>query len=217
MNNSTLNFTGSDSGFGDNNNSAYIEINNKLIVIDCGITVFNELKRKFDFNNYTDIEIIITHLHNDHAGSLSQFILYLWFVYNKKAKVISSCVNLKKYLEITGTPDEAYILSNSDNNIQFIKTEHVKELDCYGFILKINNKTIIYTGDTKTLTPFLPYMDKTDELYVDVSKNGGVHLKFDDIIQDLRMIKNRGTNVYLMHIDDKKYISERCNNEFEIK
>lgn len=37
MNNSTLTFLGSDSGFGDNNNSAYIELENKLIIIDCGI------------------------------------------------------------------------------------------------------------------------------------------------------------------------------------
>lgn len=217
MNNSTLTFLGSDSGFGDNNNSAYIELENKLIIIDCGITVFNTLKRKFDFTKYNDIEIIITHLHNDHAGSLSQLILYLWYIYNIKAKVISACKNIKEYLRITGTPDEAYTLTNTGTNIQFIETEHVKEIDCYGFLLKVDNKTIIYTGDTKTLVPFLPYMDDADELYVDVSKNGGVHLKIDDIMQDLRNIKHNKTNVYLMHIDDRTYVYEKCNGEFEIK
>ena len=30
-----LNFLGTDAGFGDNNNSAYIEIGNKFILIDC--------------------------------------------------------------------------------------------------------------------------------------------------------------------------------------
>ena len=217
MNNSTLTFLGSDSGFGDTNNSAYIEQENKLIIIDCGLTVFNTLKRKFDFTKYNDIEIIITHLHNDHAGSLSQLILYLWYIYNIKAKVISACKNIKEYLRITGTPDEAYTLTNADTNIQFIETEHVKEIDCYGFLLKVDNKTIIYTGDTKTLVPFLPSIDDADELYVDVSKNGGVHLKIDDIMQDLREIKHNKTNVYLMHIDDRTYVYEKCNGEFEIK
>ena len=56
-----------------------------------------------------------------------------------------------------------------------------------------------------------------DELYVDVSKNGGVHLKIDDIMQDLREIKHNKTNVYLMHIDDRTYVYEKCNGEFEIK
>ena len=217
MSNSTLSFLGSDAGFGDNNNSAYVETDNKLIIIDCGMTVFNTLKRKFDFSKYTEIEIIITHLHNDHAGSLSQLILYLWYIYNIKAKVISACKNMKEYLTITGTPDEAFTLVESDNHIKMIETEHVKELDCYGILLKVNNKTIIYTGDTKTLTPFLPHIDAADELYVDVSKNGGVHLKFDDVLQDLQNIKQHGTDVYLMHIDDKKYISEQCSGEFEIK
>ena len=216
MNNSILSFIGSDSGYGDNNNSAYIELNNKIIIIDCGMTVFNTLKKKINFNNYTDIEIIITHLHNDHAGSLSQLILYLWFVYNKKAKVISACKHIKEYLKITGTPDEAYILTNTDDNIQFIETEHVQHIDCYGFTLKIGDRRIVYTGDTKILEPFLPYIKDANELYVDVSKNGGVHLQFDDIRQELRRIKENGTNIYLMHIDDREYISNKSNNEFEI-
>ena len=217
MSKSILNFLGSDAGFGNNNNSAYIETKNKLILIDCGMTVFNAVKRKFDFSKYNEIEIIITHLHNDHAGSLSQFIMYLWFIYNIKAKVISACKNIKEYLKITGTPEDAYTLVNTDTNIQLIKTQHVKEIDCYGFALKVYDKTIIYTGDTNTLEPFLPYIDNANELYIDVSKNGGVHLKFEDIIQDLRYIKQKGVDVYLMHIDDKKYISECSNNEFEIK
>ena len=190
-NNSILNFIGSDAGFGENNNSAYMEQDNKLTIIDCGSTVFKELKKKFDFNKYQNIEIIITHLHNDHAGSLSQLILYLWYVCGKKANVISACKRMKDYLEITGTPNEAYNLLTSTDNIQFIPTEHAIHLDCYGFKLQINNKTIIYTGDTNTLDPFLPYINNANELYVDVSKNGGVHLKFEDIIPTLHNIQQK--------------------------
>lgn len=216
MSDSMLNFLGSDSGFGDNNNSAYIEINNKLIIIDCGITVFNIIKKKFDFNKYKEIQIIITHLHNDHAGSLSQFILYLWYVYNIQAHIISSCSNMKEYLKFTGTPDESYTLTNICENIEFIKTEHVKELDCYGFRLTINNKKLVYTGDTSTLNPFMPYIMEADELYVDISKNGGVHLKYDDVVDELRNIKSKGTKVYLMHIDDREYIEKKAKEEFYV-
>lgn len=217
MNDSTLTFTGSDAGFGDNNNSAYVEVDNQLIIIDCGITVFNAIKNKFDFKKYDDITIVITHLHNDHAGSLSQFIMYLWYVHNKKSKVLSACQNIKQFLTITGTPDEAYSLNSTTLNIQFIKTEHVEHIDCYGFCMNVNNKNIVYTGDTKTLKPFKPYIEKADELYVDVSKNGGVHLKFDDVKNELQNIQHNGTKVYLMHTDDKEYIRKRCDGEFEIK
>lgn len=214
MNNSTLTFLGQDSGFGENNNSAYIEYNNDLYIIDCGFTVFNIIKNKFNFAKYNNINVIITHLHNDHAGSLSQLILYLGFVHNIKTNIISKCKNIKKYLEITGTPSESYDLKDSLENLEFIETNHVKYLDAYGFILKIDNKKIIYTGDTNTLEPFIPYLNNVSELYIDVSKSGGPHLKIDDIYNKLKELKQNGTNIYLMHLDDKEYINKITNNEF---
>ena len=211
MNNSLLTFLGKDSGFGDNNNSAYIEDNNNLYIIDCGFTVFNIIKNKFDFKKYDSINVIITHLHNDHAGSLSQVILYLFFIYNIKVNVVSKCENIKKYLEITGTPNEAYTLQDWLENLEFIKTIHTKYLDAYGFRLIINNKTLIYTGDTNTLEPFIPYLDNTNELYIDVSRFGDAHLKIDEVYEKL---KQKGINIYLKHLDDKKYINNITNNKF---
>ena len=181
-----------------------------------GFSIFEKLKNNFDFNKYNKIEIIITHLHNDHAGSLSQFILYIWFVYHKKVTVFCNCQKIKEYLDITGTTKEAYELKTNTNFLEFIKTEHAKELDSYGFKLNLNGKTIIYTGDTATLDPFIPYLDECNEFYVDVSKSGGVHLKFVDIIETLRKIKSRNIDIFLMHLDDKNYIANLNNNEFYI-
>lgn len=211
-----LNFFGSDAGFGERNNSAYYEKDNEIYIIDCGFTVFQEIRKNIDFSKYEKINIIITHLHNDHAGSLSQVILFAWFVYNKKVTVISKCENIEKYLEITGTTREAYEIKTELDNLKFIKTQHVKELDCYGFEWKINGKKILYTGDTYTLEPYMESLKNADELYTDISKNGGVHLKLEDYYEQLKYIKQNGTNVILMHIDDKKYIQEKSNNEFII-
>ena len=208
MNNKLLTFLGKDSGFGEKNNSAYIVLEDKLVLIDCGFTVFEDIKKKFDLSNYSKIEVIITHLHNDHAGSLSQLILYSWFIYNKKVTVYTKCINMKKYLEITGTPSESYEIKDGNENLKFIKTEHVDYLDAYGFELKINNRKIVYTGDTKTIEPFLPYIDECSELYIDVSKYGGAHLKIDDVSDILNGISNKGIYVNLMHIDDWEYIKK---------
>lgn len=208
MNNKLLTFLGKDSGFGEKNNSAYIVLEDKLVLIDCGFTVFEDIKKKFDLSNYSKIEVIITHLHNDHAGSLSQLILYSWFIYNKKVTVYTKCINMKKYLEITGTPSESYEIKDGSENLKFIKTDHVDYLDAYGFELKVNNRKIVYTGDTKTIEPFLPYIDECSELYIDVSKYGGAHLKIDDVSDILNGISNKGIYVNLMHIDDWEYIKK---------
>ena len=202
--------------FGDKNNSAYIEVDNKLIIIDCGFTVFNEIKNRFDLKSYNSINIIITHLHNDHAGSLSQVILYVYYIYGKKVTVISKCKEIKKYLEITGVDANIYNLKEDMDNLEFIKTEHVKGIDSYGLKIKIKDKNIMYTGDTNTLQPFMPYLNNVDEFYVDVSKAGGVHLKIDDIIEVLKTIKKKGIDIYVMHLDDKAYIKNITKGEFFI-
>lgn len=217
MNNLTLTFLGRDSGFGKKNNSAYIEIDDRLIFIDCGFTVFEQIKEKFDLNKYNTIDVIITHLHNDHAGSLSQVILYAWFICNKKINVISRCDKIREYLDITGTPRNAYNLKDNLESLEFIKTKHTDYLDAYGFKFNINNKKIIYTGDTNILEPFTSYLSDANELYIDVSRYGGAHIQIDSILEKLNEIKNNGTIICLMHLDDREYIREVTNNEFNIE
>ena len=212
MEKSTLAFLGNDSGFGNRNTSAYIEENNELFIIDCGFTVFNEIKQRFDFTKYKKINIIITHLHNDHAGSLSQLILYLWFIYKIQANIISNCINLKQYLDITGTVPEAYILKKELDNVKFIKTDHVKYLDSYGIFLIFHDKKLLYTGDTCSLSSFLPYIDEIDEFYIDLSKYGGAHVKIDEVKDNLKEIKNKGIKVIPIHSDDKEYIEKIMNS-----
>lgn len=212
----TLNFLGSDAGYGKENNSAYIEIDNRLILIDCGFTVFGKIQEKFDLNKYNEIEVIVTHLHNDHAGSLSQLILFAYFECGKRVKVISCCEHIVEYLKYCGTPEEAYEIVNVTDNVTMIKTEHTPFLDAYGFNLMINDKNIVYTSDTKILAPFIPYLNEADELYIDVSKNGGPHLKIEDIIQQLLDLKNKGTEVYLMHVDDKEFVKDYVDNRLEL-
>lgn len=206
MKENSLKFIGNDSGFGDKNNSAYFEQNNELFIIDCGYTVFNEIKNRFDFNVYNNINVIITHLHNDHAGSLSQFILYMWFVYKKQVTVICNCKYIREYLDITGTPSCAYELKNKLENLTFIKTKHTDYLDAYGFVMNINNKKILYTGDTCELESFLSYLNNINELYIDLSKFGGAHLKVDDVLGTLKDLKNKNVKIIPMHIDDKGYV-----------
>ena len=212
MEENILIFIGNDSGFGEKNNSAYFEKNNDLFLIDCGATVFNEIKNKFDFKSFKNINIIITHLHNDHAGSLSQFILYMWFIFKKKVNVISNCIHIKEYLDITGTPPESYEVKKELDNLKFIKTKHTDFLDAYGFILNIDNKKILYTGDTVNLDSFMPYLNTINELYIDVSKFGGAHIKVDDVLDILKDLKTKNIKIIPMHMDDKEYITNLINN-----
>lgn len=184
---------------------------NYLLLI-VGFTVFLKIKDKFDFKKYKKINVIITHLHNDHAGSLSQFILYMWFIFKKKVNVISNCIHIKEYLDITGTPPESYEVKKELDNLKFIKTKHTDFLDAYGFIMDIDNKKILYTGDTANLDSFMPYLNNINELYIDVSKFGGAHIKVDDVLDILKDLKTKNIKIIPMHMDDKEYITNLINN-----
>ena len=178
---------------------------NYLLLI-VGFTVFLKIKSKFDFGKYKNINIIITHLHNDHAGSLSQLILYLWFIYKIKTNVICNCSHIIDYLDITGTPRDAYEVKNNFDNFTFIKTKHTDYLDAYGFCTKIGSKKIVYTGDTCIIEPFLPYLNDADEFYIDLSKFGGAHIKASDVLNTLKNIKSNGVDIIPIHMDDADYI-----------
>ena len=209
MSNSILTFLGRNTSFGGNNTSAFLVNDNRLILIDCGTSVFYTLKTNFDLSQFSAIDIIITHLHPDHAGSLGQLLMYLGYCLKIKANVVCICKNIRTFLDITGVDRGLYTLSHIPE-VTFIPTEHVKHLDSYGFKLDINDSSLVYTGDTSTLQPFMQYLKKgINELYVDVSDIGGVHLKFSDCIDILAQIQQAGTKVYLMHLaaDNEKYFS----------
>ena len=199
-------FLGNDSGFGNDNTSAYIIKNNKLLLIDCGTDVFYKLLNKDRTNNFLkskdEISVIITHLHNDHVGSLSQLILYCYFVLNKKITIHSKCKHLKTWLDISGTPSNSYTIEDN-KNIAFIKTTHTKYLDSYGVNIKINNKNIVYTSDVNSIEPFYEYLQPKTDFYVDASYNySPAHLSLKNNLEKLNKLTELGVNVYLMHIDD---------------
>jgi len=205
-----LNFLGRGSGFSLENTAAFFDDKKTLTIIDMGYTVFNAIRLKRDLSQFDIFNVIVTHLHPDHVGSLGQFIMYCKLILNKKVNIYSKCKHLKTYLEITGTTDDAYTILGDSSDIQFIKTEHIYYLDSYGFKLKVRDKNILYTGDTCILEPFVENLDNNvNELYVDVTKNGGIHLKFDEVKEELSKIQNKGIQVYLMHLDDEDYIRNR--------
>ena len=50
------------------------------------------------------------------------------------------------------------------------------------------------------------YLQGADEFNVDVSRYGGAHLKITDVSEKLKEIESTGTQVYLMHLDDKEFV-----------
>lgn len=211
-----ITFLGKDNGFGSKNTSAYTFIGNRLLLIDCGQTVMTQLQEKNLLDGISGIDVIITHMHGDHIGSLSQLALYSYFVLKTPINIITACTEIDNFLTITGVErydqipgfsKERYTRKN--DFVEFIETDHVgNELDCYGFSAEINGTHVVYTGDTTTLEPFIGYLNEGTQFFTDASCNGGVHLKLEDNLPVLKDLTEKGVDVYLMHLDNELKIRE---------
>lgn len=138
------------------NSAAIIEVNNKKILIDCGHSVYPALRTK---NLVDDFDyVLITHLHDDHAGSFSTLIFHRYFASgSKKIKLIYPEEKFRKilydYLAYSNQTPEKYLDFVSINEfpeIDFIDTfgKHSTDMQTYAYIFKNDEQeTIVYSGD----------------------------------------------------------------------
>lgn len=151
-----LNFTGTGSAFAPNlgNTSAYFIKNKTLYLIDCGELVFKELYNLIDFSHVEEINIFITHTHNDHVGSLGTLISYLKINYKITSNIFHAGISIEDYLALVGISKDYYKASKV-NKIEkdgfifkFIGTNHSDEIPSFGIIIEREGESIYYSGDS---------------------------------------------------------------------
>ena len=210
-----LKFFGRCSGFGKGHTSAYFFTENQeIVIIDCPASNLQKLKH-IELRDYEKIYVLVTHTHGDHIGGLGLFVQYAFFVLKKVVTIVAPSKEVANdiltVMTIEGNESSWYSLITVENVKRkewfgdCILTKHSPQLNnkCFGYNLVVNDVNIVYTGDTSTLIPFLPYLVDKSILYVDTSVYYGmIHLKLEDMLEELLMLNKKGVKVYLMHLDD---------------
>lgn len=222
-----LKFLGSGSGFADEHTSAYfVTSEDELVIIDCPVSTFQKLKKK-GLSQYKEIYLLITHTHGDHIGGLGLFAQYAYFVSKTCITIVAPSDEVAKdietVLQIEGNDFSWYdlvtvsYLEGKDWFGKAILTEHSPQLKgkCFGYQLCVDGKNCVYTGDTSTLEPFMPYVKAGTQLYVDVSAHYGmIHLKLEDAIPTFKELIKNGVEIALMHLDDTWVASKILDENF---
>lgn len=161
------------------NSSFLIETKEEsYFLFDCGHSVYAELRRQDEANeiDLTKLKYIyISHMDDDHMGSLKTLIYYMFFVLKKRVHVIAYGIvfkELKQYLaDIDGIVENnvkikdslfnmleipfAEYLTLDSFNIQATHTNHFKP--CFGLKFKLKDKShFIISGDTKAFLGLMP-------------------------------------------------------------
>lgn len=148
------------------NSAAVVETGDETFtLIDCGGTTFLNLKRSGWVNRVT--HVLITHMHDDHIGSLGSFIFYCTYMQSRKLELvyppglreplhqllaqqytagpISDRVTLR---ELSGNYTEPECRIGA-TQVEFLDTTgyHQPGMPSFGYLFRQEDRVIAYSGD----------------------------------------------------------------------
>jgi len=137
------------------NAAAILNFREKTILIDAGFTVYPRLVAlnllfSFDY-------ILLTHLHNDHCGSLANILLHRHFHGDGRKPILlyqteSFKAQIQEFLRIQLKDPEKYVdfaPCNTVTELSILDTfgRHSEEFQTYSFIWEEENERLVYSGD----------------------------------------------------------------------
>lgn len=219
-----LNFLGRGAAFNpkEGNTSAYFIDGSELFLIDCGENIYERIIQKNILNGIQTINVMITHMHPDHIGSLGTLIFHSYFVLKNPVNIIVGrntkyVLDLEYYLAIVGCTKDMYKFVYIENltynktfsNMHYFPTTHCNELDSYGIGFYTPDGIIYYSGDTNDLETIKCVLELEDlyALYVDcTSQNypGNVHL-YIGLLNSI-VPEDKKNKIYCMHFNNDECI-----------
>ncbi|MFA2720588.1 MBL fold metallo-hydrolase [Bacillus paranthracis] len=217
------------------NNGAFIKYDDMLFMIDCGSSTFERIQKAGLLEGVNHVNVLMTHTHPDHVGSLGDLIFYGYYsmgeeMYPNVTVFTPYDLKIRHLLSMTGVKEETYQLCQFDStagihygdfhmNFEAVSVSHVKELDCFGYLINYNDKLIYYSGDCNDIpTYILQSFDKgeIDLFYQDTCKadyEGNVHLSLRKLNDLIWVNRDR---VYCMHLDKKFDVNEAKELGFNV-
>ena len=219
-----LRFLGRNSAFYTNNNCAFFTRGSDLVLLDCPMSAFHKLRHarleKLASGKTERVIVLVTHTHSDHTGGLGMLMHYCFYMLDIPVLVIAPSeqlkADIKTLLNLDGCDEQGYTLTSADKAgmdwiYAPIPTKHVEQLEgkCFGWALDIDGQRVVYTGDTCTFEPYIPYLTQGCSLYTEVASfESPVHLYIKELEPVLEKLKDLQMKIYFMHIDDEKCLEE---------
>ncbi len=198
------------------NTSAYLKRGNNMILFDCGEDVFKKLLQLDLLSGIESLTVAITHTHGDHVGSLSSLCHYMRIYLPEVVfKIVFPAKDdLVQLLTLMHVKNAEILVESENSNENFLLTalnqDHIDP--SFGYILTVDDSTLFYSGDTKTVNGDAVgklLKGEINYFYHEVAANDlGNHTSFDILRQSIPSMYR--DNVYVMHATAD--VEERCKD-----
>lgn len=185
------------------NTSACLREGGKLLLLDCGETVFAELIRRGLLDGVSEVFAAVSHLHSDHCGSLGTLAHYCEFRLKTRLHLVvpehaAYRGQLDTLMRLFGAePGKQYDMVPAGSDLGFsaferldiVPTRHAAGMHCFSFIMETAGGGVFYSADTHTEEPFVAFMrthPDFERAYVETTNAAGavsVHLLMDRLAE----------------------------------
>lgn len=193
-----------------NTSAYYYDTETKhLFLIDCGMMIFPKLRYTKLLNEAKSIDVLITHLHDDHAGSLETLIYFCQYdkhiipnvIYPNPEEMHNHLIRVDKDAYNVILPEDY-----SRYPIAAYEQKHCDNMNAYGYRITCGKKTIFYSGDAKSINPEVLQLFNSGHIahfYQDVTKlEKSVHMNVKELATLIPSEKRKF--VTCMHFDDRE-------------
>ncbi len=147
------------------NSAAIIRYQNQNILIDCGHAIYPTLVKK-ELVDTIDA-VLITHLHDDHVGSLSTLLIH-YALKNRRIKLLypdeAFRTQLYNLLSFSMLNPDAFSIDfepiSGYDNIEYLDTLglHIPGMQSYSYIFHEGGKSVAYSGDLGECHPLFQFL-----------------------------------------------------------
>ncbi len=153
------------------NSSFLIKLEDNFLLFDCGFNVFEKLVKQYENRiiNLPQLKwVYISHMDDDHMGSLKSLIYYMYFKFGVTLEIISNVNQVFEYLRdmsiSIGVGENNYTDGKwkkvnyfkrfNDNTLAPYSLSHIPALhskQCFGMFLEGPYNNLFISGDTKAI------------------------------------------------------------------
>lgn len=231
-----LQFLGRGAAFNpkEGNNSAYFIEDNQLFLIDCGESIFERLIENELLEGIDAINLMITHTHSDHIGSLGTLAMYSFYTLRNPLNIVMKrgvkyLSNIEKILDGFGCTQTMYNYVDEEQydnrfasfqKIRYMETSHCAELSSYGLLFTTPKGLVYYSGDTReieNIKSLIASGQDIDKLYIDTTTANfpdNAHLYIG--ILKKQIPEKFKSKVFCMHINNDQCIEEAKKAGFNV-